>query len=728
MTKLLSTWRGWLFAIFAAVFLTACDPVADIIAPAEVAVGATVEFKTQLFEEFRDNPPADAQYEWDFGDGAKAQGMSASHVYAQPGTYDVVLSITDEATRRFGQAYISKATIKVVNGTAMVPVSVRVYDDQGRSVLGATVNVAGQSALTDASGGALVRPNRPATSPVAIVQKEGFITQSVLVPDASTAGRGVVVWLKPETAPVNIARIEEAQRLVGDTASLTPTVVLPPQALVNATGQPVSGEATVRVSPWDITNATDMQAFPGQARADDGTGRIVSLISFGMLTIEFEQAGERLQLAPGKTAVISMDLPIQTDVEGRELKVGHKIPLWHFNETRGLWVREGEGVVVASETSSTGLGVSAVVGHFSSWNWDVIVPPEPPITSVARMIRCELPSAEGSSTAIAANDVCLVNISQTLPNGRVLAEGLVLPAQGAIYSMFADSSYAVLRAESLSGYRGEASWQVSESDNDEPLSIVLAQQVNAVVVEGDVAVVDEQPALARLTIPGSDYQIRLDDMKVFVKSAVDGSLSELPVKPHVASQWIDTELEFQLYFGGRGDLWSLSGGQPLQLLVQIPVDSSFALDAGGAWKPRATKIYEVESRYSPPRFSGPTLVRVPGTLQFALWDEVGVLTPIGKNSVVEVSMVALVGGWASTPSEWLPTSSPWFLSQDANGSIGSYPVSDGRFTPYFQIENCGSQAENFTLLKVRVTDPVTGKQSTYNSKRFIAGYPFSPCT
>ena len=36
-------------------------------------------------------------YDWSFGDGRGAGGPSVSHVYADPGTYDVVLRITDSA-------------------------------------------------------------------------------------------------------------------------------------------------------------------------------------------------------------------------------------------------------------------------------------------------------------------------------------------------------------------------------------------------------------------------------------------------------------------------------------------------------------------------------------------------------------------------------------------------------------------------------------------------------
>ena len=45
----------------------------------------------------RDLDGAIGEYRWDFGDGTTAEGAAASHVYDKPGTYEVSLTVVDDA-------------------------------------------------------------------------------------------------------------------------------------------------------------------------------------------------------------------------------------------------------------------------------------------------------------------------------------------------------------------------------------------------------------------------------------------------------------------------------------------------------------------------------------------------------------------------------------------------------------------------------------------------------
>jgi PKD repeat protein len=68
------------------------DPVAVIIAPSEGEVGATISFEAEAIDPGEDT----LTYEWDLGDGSTNSGQSISYVYADPGVYEVALTVRDE--------------------------------------------------------------------------------------------------------------------------------------------------------------------------------------------------------------------------------------------------------------------------------------------------------------------------------------------------------------------------------------------------------------------------------------------------------------------------------------------------------------------------------------------------------------------------------------------------------------------------------------------------------
>jgi PKD repeat protein len=452
MTRFLSTWRGWLFAIFTAVFLTACDPVADIVVPPQVAAGVAAEFKSQLFPANVALADGNLQYSWDFGDGGTGTGATAVHTYATPGTYDVTLSISDDMTRKFGQAYISKAKVTVVAAGATAPLVVSVMTADDQPIQGAQVTVGGVTSVVAEFARARFA-NTALDQPITVrVTAPGYVSTSVqLAPWAAQTPteRLAVVRMMPLASAQVLEDIAAAGPV--SVGVLNATVALPANGFVNAKGEPAAGAASIIITPWDITRAADMAAFPGSRQARSEGGAIVKLISFGMMDVQVVGAdGSPLQLAPGKTAQISMDLPTDKDEQGQPLAVGDTIPLWHFDEAQGLWVREGTGKVVASSTSASGLGVSATVGHFSSWNWDRVQPragdPDQGPIAVARSttFRCVQPADAGGGVV----QGCVIMLRQTLPNGSVLADDLSAPLGEVYFDRLVSTAAVNVRAVS----------------------------------------------------------------------------------------------------------------------------------------------------------------------------------------------------------------------------------------------------------------------------------------
>jgi PKD repeat protein len=51
------------------------------------------------------------QYDWDFGTGVQASGMTTSYVYAKAGEYTVVLTVTDDAGNKGSTSKKVKITV-----------------------------------------------------------------------------------------------------------------------------------------------------------------------------------------------------------------------------------------------------------------------------------------------------------------------------------------------------------------------------------------------------------------------------------------------------------------------------------------------------------------------------------------------------------------------------------------------------------------------------------------
>ena len=263
----------------------------------------------------------------------------------------------------------SESETKPVNEEAMLQknVSALILSSNGNALAAAEIVIAGQTFKTDGFGKAAftVQIPKSATHVVVAVKKDGFISQSLQIETGQLEQLSANLLNVKQT--VSIAKIEEAQ--VIQSVYQNAQITIPENAFVLPNGQPATGAVTVAFTPWDIT-AADLNAMPANGVARDAQGNIVNLISAGMITATFTNAaGQKLQLAAGKTADIQMDLPVAS-INNQKLLVGSSIPMWHFDEAKGLWIEEGVGQVVASLSSTTGLAVHATVSHFSTWNWD----------------------------------------------------------------------------------------------------------------------------------------------------------------------------------------------------------------------------------------------------------------------------------------------------------------------------------------------------------------------
>jgi len=172
-------------------------------------------------------------------------------------------------------------------------------------------------------------------------------------------------------------------------------VALPSNAVVDAVTK-TAYIGTIHVSSaWLNPVANDLdQIMPGDLRGLNQNGVLKSLTTFGMAAVELTgNAGQLLQIADGKKATLTFPLPNTIAAAAPAT-----IPLWYFDEAKGLWIEEG----VAAKTGNAYVGD---VKHFSYWNCDIPNATVPVSFTITDSAMHPLPYIYFSLTPVAPNSV-----------------------------------------------------------------------------------------------------------------------------------------------------------------------------------------------------------------------------------------------------------------------------------------------------------------------------------
>lgn len=456
--------RWFLFA-FISLFLIACKPTANFTyLPTQPSTGEVVKFdatKSSVYKASEGN--AIAVYGWDFGDGTQLTGKTVEHSFQKAGKYTVQLSVTDLA----GQTSITTQRITVKQASVVnKQISVSVATTSGATISDATVTIHGQKVNTDAYGQAQINLTllQGQDKVVAQFEKSGYITQAIEY-DVSNL-HAISARLTEVKQIVPVQNIEHGQKI--ESLYLGASITISENSFAYADGRLANGLVHVEFTPWDI-QGLDLQAMPANGFAIDAQGNRTQLISAGMISATFKDAnGEKLQLVAGKTADIQMDLPLKS-INNQSMEIGTEIPMWHFEESKGLWVEEGVGHVVASKESATGLAVHAKVKHFSTWNWDFKFD-----NAGSVFVQCQ--SAGISVPCHLSAQINLADNSKLSYTYSISAEGITvvnMPNEGTI-SWTAKDFSGTLIGETKSGMAGDVIIDLGEPTTNNFVSCQLA--------------------------------------------------------------------------------------------------------------------------------------------------------------------------------------------------------------------------------------------------------------
>lgn len=193
---------------------------------------------------------------------------------------------------------------------------------------------------------------------VVLVSKKGYFPV-VRSQELGTVGLMEVVLVKENVKDVSTKTTFTASK--GAKVSVGKTVVdFPADGVMYEDGTPYKGKVNVNMLYLDPQKPTFQAAMPGgDLIAQRSDLEQCPLVSYGMVNVRMEDAaGKKLQINEGKKSKVTFPIP-----DGMSDKAPDQMPLWHFNESKGIW--EESGVAIKNGDVYEG-----EVEHFSWVNLD----------------------------------------------------------------------------------------------------------------------------------------------------------------------------------------------------------------------------------------------------------------------------------------------------------------------------------------------------------------------
>jgi hypothetical protein len=346
-------------------------PIASFTSVLTVEAGIPLAFSSTSSD-----PDGDAlTLSWDFGNGVRGGGSSIAQVFNQVGNFTVKLTAADvKGAISSAEKSIMVTASSIVAG-ANLSVIGTISDATGAPLAGVSVQLNDTNlGSSDAQGKVTVLI--PTGIPVNLVLNkagfaEGFAALEFPIgSNASNADFKAMLLARAAAQPINAST---GGAITGtDNARLE----LPANALETAAGTPVTGSVNVSLTPVDINDPTEKNAFPGSFEGIQPNGSSTGIVTLGTTEFALEQGGQRLNLKAGSSAKVRLPMYANTNLDGSPINLGDSIPLWSLNEKTGDWIQEGTGIVVDSGGGTRAL--EATVTHFSWWNVDIGFTPSNP--------------------------------------------------------------------------------------------------------------------------------------------------------------------------------------------------------------------------------------------------------------------------------------------------------------------------------------------------------------
>ena len=174
------------------------------------------------------------------------------------------------------------------------------------------------------------------------------VTKVFHVEEGQTLFSKIVLKPKPSPKPFNSSQHLKVQLGKSENDTGFAEMVIPEDSLLRDDGTVFSGQANLRTEVVNTRSLSDMVAAPADFTAVDEDGEQQMLVSYGMLSLDFEDERGR-QLSPFKPIKLYLDpekLNISVDNNGNTTT-----KLWWLDTRTGRWI-EASDVRVVKKTSA----------------------------------------------------------------------------------------------------------------------------------------------------------------------------------------------------------------------------------------------------------------------------------------------------------------------------------------------------------------------------------------
>lgn len=228
-----------------------------------------------------------------------------------------------------------------------------VVDEDENPVSGVMITAGGRTVNTDVNGIYMLQD-------VTVDQARGYVTAKKT---GYFNGSRIFQPVKDGLSKLAVIKLLRQKSIGTINASTGGSVSTPGGVKVELPANAIEGGYTgtinVVASYINPTSPDFLSRMPGDLAAENHENKRGSMISYGMGHFDLlDGNGNKLKIKSGSEATLTMPVPTSLQPGATE-----KIPMWYFDETRGIWKEEGEGTYANGKYTGK-------VSHFSVWNYD----------------------------------------------------------------------------------------------------------------------------------------------------------------------------------------------------------------------------------------------------------------------------------------------------------------------------------------------------------------------